>query len=159
MHIIRPIQPADNPFVAQIVLTIMADFDLDPLTTIAGDPGLHHMYENYQEERAIYYVVAAGERLLGGCGIRQLASGDEVTCELQRMFILPEARGKGIGKELMHLCLERAREFGYKQVYIETLSEMHHARRLYEYFGFEEIACRMGDTGHSGCDVKMLKKI
>jgi putative acetyltransferase len=159
MYHIRPIRPEDDPFIARIILQVMSGYRADPHTTIAGDPSLHHMYQNYQEAKAAYFVAEEAGKILGGCGIRQLAGGDAHTCELQRMFLLPEARKRGIGKALMQLCLEKAQAFGYRQVYIETLEEMLAARSLYLRFGFREIEQRLGDTGHDGCNIKMLKVI
>ncbi len=156
---IRPITADDDRVIAEIILTVMADYETDPSTTIAGDPSIHHMYRNYQEDRAVYYVASLGGKVVGGCGIRQLAGTDENICELQRMFLLPQARGKGIGKQLMQLCLDKAQELGYEQVYIETLQEMQGAQQLYRSFGFEKISLALGNTGHCGCDVRMLKQL
>lgn len=156
---IRPISPPDNPIIAKIVLRVMEDFDADPNTTIAGDPTLHHMYENYEEARAAYFIAMWSGKVVGGCGIRQLEGTQDNVCELQRMFILPEVRGKGIGKALMEKCLSQASGFGYEQVYIETLSQMHEARQLYRSYGFIETPQRLGNTGHGGCDIKMLKDL
>jgi putative acetyltransferase len=156
---IRPIAPSDNRRIAEIVLSVMKHYDADPQTTIAGDPTLHHMYENYREARAAYYVAEWQGQVVGGCGIRQLEGTEENICELQRMFILPEARGQGIGKALMEKCLAKAGNFGYAQVYLETLGEMREAQELYRKFGFRKIDQPMGDTGHCGCDVKMLKEL
>ena len=156
---IRPITPSDNRPIAEIVLSVMADYEVDPETTIAGDPTLHHMYENYQEDRAAYFIAVWDDRVVGGCGIRQLQGTDENICELQRMFLLPEVRGKGIGKALMEKCIRQAEAFGYRQMYIETLSDMLPARQLYKKYGFAEVERRLGDTGHGGCDIKMLKAL
>lgn len=159
MLFIRPIVPSDNPIIASIVLSVMADYEADPQTTIAGDPTLHHMFENYQEERAAYFMAVWADRVVGGCGIRQLQGTGENICELQRMFLLPEVRGKGIGKALIEKCIRQAEASGYRQMYIETLSEMLTARQLYKKYGFAEVECRLGKTGHGGCDIKMLKEL
>jgi len=156
---IRPIVPSDNPRIAEIVLRVMEDFDADPNTTIAGDPTLHHMYENYEEARAAYFTAVWFGKVVGGCGIRQLEGTEDNVCELQRMFILPETRGKGIGKAMMEKCLSQASTFGYAHIYIETLSQMYEARQLYRRYGFAEIPQRLGNTGHRGCDIKMLRKL
>lgn len=78
-------------------------------------------------------------------------------CELQKMYFHPKARGRGFGKKLIQLCLEKAKELAYSHVYLETLEEMHEARSLYESVGFKYIDHRMGATGHSSCPVFMLK--
>ena len=154
---IRPITPQDDQAIAAVVRTAMSDFDVDPSTTILGDPTLNYMYQTYQQQRAAYFVALWNEQIVGGCGIRQLDGTDENICELQRMFLLPEARRKGIGKALMEHCLQKAHAFGYEKIYLETLSQMHEARSLYSRFGFEAIPQALGNTGHCGCDVRMLK--
>lgn len=154
---IRPISPHDDQAIVAVVHTVMGAFDVDPSTTILGDPTLNHMYQTYQRERAVYFVALWNDKIVGGCGIRQLDGTDENICELQRMFLLSEARGKGIGKALMEHCLQKAQEFGYEKAYLETLSQMYEARSLYQRFGFEVIPQALGNTGHCGCDVKMMK--
>ncbi|WKN29885.1 GNAT family N-acetyltransferase [Porifericola rhodea] len=156
---ISQITAENNIAIAQVIRQVMADFDVDPSTTIVGDPTLDRMYETYQQPRAIYYVAFWNDVLVGGCGIRKLDGTEENICELQRMFLLHQARGKGIAKQLMELCLQKAKEFAYAQIYIETLSQMHEARSLYHKFGFKVIDNALGDTGHCGCDIKMLKKL
>lgn len=154
---IRPISPQDDQAIAAVIRTAMGAFDVDPSTTILGDPTLSYMYQTYQQEKAVYFIALWNDKIVGGCGIRQLDGTDENICELQRMFLLPEARGKGIGKALMKHCLQKAEAFRYDKVYIETLSQMHEARNLYQQFGFVVIPQALGNTGHCGCDVKMMK--
>src|SRR5437870_1038092 len=137
---IRPIERQDNTFLAEIVITTMHEYKADPATTVLGDPSLHTMYENYQEPRAVYYIAEVDGKIAGGCGIKQLDGGKEDICELQRMFLKKEARGKGIGKKLLAMCIADARELGYKQVYLESFSKMETALHLYESFGFERIS-------------------
>ena len=81
-----------------------------------------------------------------------------MSCELQKMYFLPEARGKGLGTKMMQVCLNRAREFGYEKVYIETMPYMKAAQKLYQKSGFEYIDAPMGDTGHGACQVWMLER-
>jgi putative acetyltransferase len=154
--VIRPIRPDDNKPLAEIVRKAMSEFKADPKTTIIGDPALDTMYENYQIPRSAYFMVETDDALAGGCGIAPLTGGDESVCELQRMFLSKHARGLGIGKKLLELCIESARNFGYKEMYLETLSDMHNAISLYENSGFKRIDGAMGNTGHSGCNVNML---
>ncbi|HYF03123.1 MAG TPA: GNAT family N-acetyltransferase [Patescibacteria group bacterium] len=157
---IRAIQPEDNPKIAEIISSIMtSEFRADPATTILGDPALHTMYENYQVPRAAYYVFEEDGQIAGGCGIKQLEGSDENICELQRMFLKPSARGKGHGKALIGLCIAKAKEFGYDEIYLETLSQMTTAQKLYESAGFKRISAPKGNTGHGGCDVRMLLKL
>jgi putative acetyltransferase len=152
----RKIRPGDNPLIEAIVRKAMTEFNANPKTTIIGDPSLKTMYENYREERSVYYIAELEGVVVGGCGIKQLDGSKENICELQRMFLSKEARGKGIGKKLMELCLSDAKKFNYKQVYLETLSDQHEAMVLYKKTGFKLIPLPLGDTGHGGCDVNMI---
>lgn len=156
---VRPIQPQDDLAIASVIREVMSHYDVDPSTTILGDPTLNRMYQTYQQERAIYFVSTLNGKIVGGCGIRQLDGSTDNICELQRMFLLPEARRQGIGKSLMEACLAKAEEFAYDQIYLETLCQMREAQQLYVRYGFENIPNSLGDTGHCGCDVKMLKSL
>lgn len=159
MLILREITKEDNPLIAAIIRSVMISFNADPATTILGDPVVDRMFESYQTERAAYYVAMVNDEIVGGCGIKALDGGPGEVAELQRMFLKPEVRGRGIAGELMERCLQRAAEFGYQQVYLETLGEMLPARSLYRKYGFKEIDQPMGNTGHGGCDIRMLKEL
>jgi putative acetyltransferase len=153
--VIRRIEPGDNTAIADVVRAVMTEFGADPKTTVLGDHTLNTMYENYQEKGAGYYVVEVDGQIIGGAGIRRLDGAGETICELQRMFLLPEGRGKGIGRQLMTVCLEDAKKFGYKTIYLESLSNMRDAIGLYHKTGFQPIEKAMGNTGHGGCNVYM----
>ena len=75
------------------------------------------------------------------------------------MYFLPEARGIGLGKKMMYLCLQKAKEFGFKQCYLETMPYMDDARKLYRKAGFKDLSEPMGDTGHYSCQLWMLKDL
>ena len=75
------------------------------------------------------------------------------------MYFSAEARGRGLGKEMMKVCLAFAREQKFTQCYLETLPYMKAAQKLYKRTGFKEINHRMGSTGHYSCDVWMLKEL
>ena len=64
-----------------------------------------------------------------------------------------------IGYQLIELSIKKAKEMGFKKMYIETLPELKEARRLYEKYGFVYINKPKGNTGHTGCDVWMIMDI
>ena len=155
----RKIIPSDNKILADIITSIMKEFKEAPKGTIVEDPTLHTMYENYTQGKGVYYVAVENNKILGGSGVNQLDGTPEKICELQRMFLLPESRGKGIGKKLMELCIEAGKDFGYEKIYLETLDNMSDARKLYLKAGFEFIEKSLGNTGHCGCNTWMEKKL
>ncbi|HEX8950773.1 MAG TPA: GNAT family N-acetyltransferase [Polyangia bacterium] len=149
---IRPIRAGDDAAVAAIIRTVMPEFGAEGPGFAIMDPEVDHMSAAYARPRCAYFVVTDGERLLGGGGVAPLDDGDERTCELRKMYFLPEARGRGAGAALLERCLAAARGFGYATCYLETLARMDAARKLYARFGFRPLCAPMGRTGHFGCD-------
>ena len=68
------------------------------------------------------------------------------------MYFLPELRGLGFGQELLEKCLRGATKHGFKRMYLETLSNMTQAKKLYERNGFLPLERPLGQTGHFGCN-------
>ncbi|MBS1493329.1 MAG: GNAT family N-acetyltransferase [Bacteroidetes bacterium] len=155
----RKILPSDNKELAEIITSIMKEFKEDPKGTIVEDPTLHTMYENYTKGNGVYFVAIENGNILGGSGINQLDGTKENVCELQRMFLTPEARGKGIGQKLMDMCIQSAKDLGYEKIYLETLDNMSEARKLYLKSGFKFIDRPLGNTGHCGCNTWMERTL
>jgi putative acetyltransferase len=156
---IRKIQPSDNPYLALIIRNALAEFGANKPGTVFYDDTTDHLYELFQEPGSIYYVAERDGEILGGAGIYPSTGLPEGTCELVKMYLKPATRGLGLGRKLIEQCLEFAKGFRYAQVYIETMPELRKALSVYEKFGFEYLNGPLGNTGHFGCDVWMLKTI
>ncbi len=156
---IRPIQPEDNPFVEILIKSVFDELNLPKTGTAYEDVSLKTMFENYNIENSIYFVIQKERKIIGGAGIATLENADDSICELQKMYFFPEARGLGLGSQLMTLCLEKAKTFGFKSCYLETLPEMKVAQILYLKSGFSYLTEPLGITGHTSCPIWMLKKI
>ena len=156
---IRTIQPSDNPDLAIIVRNTLAEFKAARPGTVYFDPTTDRLFELFQTPGSIYYVALQDDTILGGAGIFPSPGLPSDTCELVKMYLLPGSRGKGLGRVLIEKCLGFAREAGYKKVYLETLPELKKAMYVYEKFGFKYLDGPMGNTGHFGCDVWMLKEL
>lgn len=150
--IIRKISPKDNPAIANIIHTVMPEFGAGGKGFAIHDREVDDMYKAYHYKRAAYFVCEEEGRILGGGGVAQLDGGPEDTCELRKMYFLPEGRGRGLGQRLLTHCIDAAREIGYKNCYIETFNTMKDAMKLYEKNGFKKIQGPMGSTGHFACD-------
>jgi putative acetyltransferase len=157
--IIREIQKKDNSAIAAIVRNVLMEMGAPKVGTAYADPYLDSLFEVYAVPKAIYFVVENNGKIIGGVGIKQLDNSDENICELQKMYFLPEARGLGLGKKLMDLCIDKATEFGFESCYIETMTYMEAALKLYRKSGFEYLEQQIGNTGHNSCEVWMLKKL
>jgi len=156
---IRPIAKKDNTVIAKIIRAVLIEMGVPKVGTVYEDVSLDLMYETFQAEKASYFVIEEEGRIIGGGGIAALENYDGNVCELQKMYFLPEARGRGLGTELIDRCLETAKEFGYDGCYLETMSYMETARHLYEKYGFDLLDGPMGDTGHYACGVHMIKHL
>ncbi len=158
-YTIRKIEPKDNLKIAFVIRNIFEELDAPKVGTAYADPHLNTLFEVYQAENEIYFVVEEDGIILGGCGIGNLMDAEFKICELQKMYLAKEARGKGIAQELMQKCLEFAKQAGYNKCYIETLPFMKDAQKLYVKSGFTYIDGPMGSTGHNACDVFMIKDL
>lgn len=156
---IRKINKEDNQEVAQLIRAVFDEMDIPKVGTAYEDPYLDLMYEEYNKPRSVYYVVENNGKIVGAAGIAPLANESETICELQKMYFLPETRGIGIGTEMMEVCLQSARNFGFEKCYLETMPFMLDAQKLYKKAGFENISAPMGCTGHNSCPVWMLKEL
>lgn len=153
---IRPIEKSDNEQIAFVIRKVLIDLGVPKVGTAYADTALDILYETYDKPKATYFVVELHGAIIGGAGIAQLDNYEGPVCELQKMYFLEEARGKGIGTAMMTRCLEEARRFGFEQCYIETMPYMKAAQKLYQRTGFHYIEGPMGDTGHFSCPVHML---
>ena len=159
MPIIREIKKEDNANVARVVRKVLVDLGVPKVGTAYADKALDHMYENYDRPKATYFVVEEEGQIIGCAGVAQLDNYEGNVCELQKMYFLEEARGRGLGRKMIDICLDRAKEYGFEKCYLETMPYMKDAQMLYKKSGFEYIDAPMGDTGHFSCPVWMLKSL
>ena len=161
---IRPIEARDDAAIAAIIRSVMPEFGASGCGFAINDPEVDWMHRAYAEPRSAYFVIErnddSGNAVVeGGGGIAPLSGGDTGTCELRKMYFLPSLRGLGAGAALMTRCLDAARECGFQRCYLETLTGMDAAMRLYERSGFHRIDAPMGATGHGGCNTFYLREL
>tara|TARA_B100000989_G_scaffold262926_1_gene214586 strand:+ start:2721 stop:3200 length:480 start_codon:yes stop_codon:yes gene_type:complete len=157
--LIRPINESDNKHISVILRQVLIEMDIPRIGSAYEDPEINNMYEYYQSCRSIYFVVEENNKILGGAGINQLKNGDINICELQKMYFHKSIRGRGIGDNMIELCLKFAVESNYKKCYIETMPNMVKAQKLYIKKGFKYIDNPLGNTGHTACPIWMLKNL
>lgn len=156
---IRDIQRSDNPSLAKIVKDTLAEFGANHPNTVYYDPTTDELYELFQKKGAAYFVAEINNEIVGGGGIYPTPGLPDDTCELVKMYLLPHARGSGLGRTLIEKSLTFASEAGYKNVYLETMPELKQALKVYAKFGFEYLKGPMGNSGHTGCSLWMLKSL
>jgi putative acetyltransferase len=150
-YLIRPIAAADDEAVKNIIHTVMPEFGASGEGFAIHDAEVAGMCDAYNRQGAAYFVLEIAGSVLGGAGIAPL-DGEPGICELRKMYFMPAARGLGAGTAMMQRCLDFAKSASYHTVYLETLSGMDAAFKLYERSGFERIKAARGNTGHHGCN-------
>jgi|TARA_B110000259_G_scaffold48320_1_gene56426 putative acetyltransferase len=157
--IIREIKPSDNLDISKVIRSVILEMGAPKTGTAYEDKATDLMFETYQKDKTAYFVLEYKNKVIGGAGVAKLDNCEANICELQKMYFLPIARGKGLGTSLISKCLEKAKEFGFKDCYLETMPYMEAARKLYAKNGFLSLKQPMGNTGHYSCNVWMLRKI
>ncbi len=91
----------------------------------------------YSRPNGDLFIGIDGEKTVGCVAVRKLADG---VCEMKRLFVRPEARGKGLGRKLATEIIIAARELGYSLMRLDTLDKLTNAMHLYETLGFRKTA-------------------
>ena len=156
---IRLIKKTDNPALAIIIRGALKEFGANRPGTVYYDDSTDHLFELFQQQKALYYVAEMNGEVVGGAGIFPTEGLEADTCELVKMYLSPSVRGKGAGKMLMNHCFEAAKENGFSKLYLETMPELIVAIPMYEKFGFTYLKGPLGNSGHTGCAIWMLKEL
>lgn len=155
----RKIEQQDNQLICNVIRTALEEFGGKRAGTAYYDKDTERMFEAYQGKDEIYFVALKDGEIVGGCGIKHLSNTDKNIAELQKLYLLKETRGLGIGKILVEMCVEFAKSVNFESIYLETFPNMISAQALYKKNGFDYLTEPLGGTGHTSCDIWMLKKI
>ena len=103
----------------------------------AEDITLEEISKIYAEPEGKILLAKVEEKFAGCIAFHKLK---DKSCELKRLFVRKNFRGLSIGKILMKKAIEEAKNSGYKEIYLDTLSTLKSACKLYEKLGFEKIS-------------------
>jgi putative acetyltransferase len=156
---IRPIEPKDNAAVAAIVRRVLTEFKANKPGTAFYDKELDTLSEVFGLPGSAYWVVEMDGEVHGCGGIYPTKGLPQGYCELVKLYFDEEIRGKGIGKQLINICTEAAAKMGYACMYLETMPELTIAVPLYERLGFEYLDAPLGNSGHTDCNIWMVKRL
>lgn len=157
--VIRSIQQNDNLELASMIREVFVEQNAPQEGTVFSDPTTDFLFELFQEENSILWVLEIDGKAVGCCGLFPTQGLPEKCVELVKFYISKEARGNGFGLELMNKCIESALELGYKSIYIESLPEYSKAVNMYLQAGFKQLNQALGNSGHTACNLWFLKKI
>ncbi|HVX51860.1 MAG TPA: GNAT family N-acetyltransferase [Chitinophagaceae bacterium] len=157
--LIREIQEEDNKQLAGVIRATLAEFKANKPGTVYYDPTTDDLYSLFRKPASIYFTALYGGNIAGGAGVYPTEALPQGCCELVKLYLAPEARGIGAGKALIEKCFEAAKVLGYTSMYLETMPELNTAVGLYEKMGFTRLTGPLGNSGHFGCDLWMLKQL
>lgn len=155
----RQLEKKDNKEIADLIRSVFREFGIARPGTVYFDPTTDDLYSLFQKDNSIYWIAEDEGKIIGGCGIFPTENLPEGCGELVKFYLHPSYRSKGIGRQLMEISMDSARQLGFKQLYLESLPELGRAISLYERAGFRFIDYKMGDSGHFGCNIWMLKDL
>ena len=156
---IRPLELADVPALLTIIADSRREYGLAERGVELLEPADRTLFTHYQRQRSLYFVAVWQGDIVGGAGVAPLMSSDPLTCELQRMYLRTDARGRGIGDALLQRCLAAAKQFLYVRCYLETITQMHAALEFYGRHGFRDLEAPVGRTGHGHSDRWMMRAL
>ncbi len=157
--IIRPLEKNDNREIAELIRAVFREFKIDKPGTVYTDPTTDDLYTLFQTPGSMYWIAAENDAIIGGCGVFP-TPGLPVGCaELVKLYLAPAYRGKGIGNMLMRQSFASAKELGYTQLYLESLPELSKAVGMYLRAGFTHLPHALGNSGHFGCTIWMVKDL
>lgn len=154
---IRNIEKRDNQSVSELIRSVLTEYGANRPGFAWQDPELDRMSEAYTQSDRVYKVLEGAGEVLGAGGFGPFECSEyPQCCELQKMYLWPDARGKGWGRALIEQLQKEAKELGYQYMYLESLSSMEEALSLYIKQGFKRLPEPLGDSGHNACDEWLL---
>lgn len=156
---IRPIQEKDDAAIGELIKAVLTEFKANKPGTAYFDESTDHLSKLFTLSKSAYWVVEEDGKIIGGGGIFPTEGLPADTCELVKLYLHHDARGKGLGVALMDKCFEKAKSLGYQKLYLESMPELNQAVSLYEKLGFVRQCSALGNSGHFGCDIWMVKDL
>jgi putative acetyltransferase len=155
----RLLEEKDNMEIAGVIRSVFREFGIDRPGTVYFDPTTDDLFSLFQKKGSAYWIAEERGKIIGGCGVFATPGLPDDCAELVKLYLLPEQRGRGIGRMLMERTYDSARQMGYKRLYLESMPELSKAIGIYEKAGFRFIPERMGNSGHFNCNIWMIRDL
>ncbi|TAD80727.1 MAG: GNAT family N-acetyltransferase [Oscillatoriales cyanobacterium] len=132
---VRDWQPGDRQAAADLIRDVLAEYGLG-WEPIGADYDVLEVERCYQDVGGEFWVVMQGDRLVGTAAYYPIQRGDRAV-EIREMYLLPEARGRGLGRWLLQQLETAAADHGFYMAWIETGTVLQAAVQLYETSGYQ----------------------
>jgi putative acetyltransferase len=135
--LIRDWEVGDRTPAAHIIKTVLAEYSLGWEVNCGGcsDQDAVEVEKYYWQAGGEFWVIEHAGKIVGTGGYHPISRGQNAV-EIRKMYLLPEARGQGLGRFLLAQLEQAAAQKGFAQVWVETASVLSEAVRLYEQNGY-----------------------
>lgn len=148
----RDYLPGDEAEVFRIVKEVLAGYGLST-NPAATDADLHNIHDSYLAGGGAFRILECDGHIAGSYGLYPTTRH---SCELRKMYLLPDFKGRGLGKKMMDDALRMAQALGFAEMTLETNSRLKEALGLYRKYGFTEFA---PDHLSDRCDLAMRRTL
>ncbi|WP_035987831.1 GNAT family N-acetyltransferase [Leptolyngbya sp. KIOST-1] len=134
-YLIRSWQPGDRAAAVALIAQVLQEYGLT-CEPSDSDRDAREVEACYWQIGGEFWVVEADGALVGTAGYRPTERGDRAV-ELRKMYLLPQARGQGLGRHLLSTLEAAIQQRGFNEIWLETASVLKAAVGLYEASGYE----------------------
>ena len=156
-YIIRPMQESDNEQIAHLIRCVIDEHGASRTNSVYDDPQTDDVFKSLLNINAEYWVIEYNHKVVGGGGFFPTDGLPEKCAEIVKFYLMPTARGKGLGAQIFDFVIDRASHAGYNRLYLETVPLFSRAVDMYKERGFDFLNAPIGNTGHSAPSIFMSK--
>ena len=115
------------------------------------DDDLHHIIDVYENQKGAFLVGEIDGRIVAMGALKRT---DANRAEIKRMRVHPEFQRRGFGSAMLEALINKAREFAYLTLHLDTTTIQVAAQQLYKKYGFQQI----GTDNVAGFDLLLYEK-
>jgi N-acetylglutamate synthase-like GNAT family acetyltransferase len=151
-YTLRRATNANLPGVWTLISCVLRSYGLtaNPQTT---DKDLVDIEANYWSMKGAFFVLLDGGEVIGTVALHRET---DTVCELCRMYLAPQYRGRGLGRRLLESAVCEAKQRGFKEMHLKTASVLVEAISLYQRAGFSAVE---GAEAGGNCDLVMRRNL
>jgi putative acetyltransferase len=128
--LIRDWQPGDRPIAAAIIKQVLEEYGL-PWEPEGADAEVFQIEDYYWQKGGEFWVIEQANCIVGTAAYEPISRGTKAV-EIRKMYLLPEARSKGLGQYLLWQLEQAIAAKGYQEIWLETVTVLKEAVQLYE---------------------------
>jgi GNAT superfamily N-acetyltransferase len=147
-------EAADSLIAVRLVDAMVTEMDQLYGQAPGGGVGSGASPSDFTPPTGAFLVIYAGGKPVAGGGLKR---DDDGVAEIKRMYVVPEARRQGLGRQLLEALEDRARELGYARIRLDTGARQPHAQAMYERAGYHPIDNYNGNSMASFWGEKILR--